>query len=289
MARVARALPNRRAGIFRLYVLVQNHNLGIRISSITRARFSPAFASLIVLGSFGGYLFPVLATSATAPDLGTTRTFGVVSSTFTNTDAATIVNGDVCFTTGPGTSFTLNGTQSVPCSAMVGLDQNSALANLNGQACTSLGAGVVTLDTVVVGNNLPGTIPPGCYSAGGALNIPPSATVTLSGSGVYIFRSVGSLGIGADSKVVVDNGACPSNVFWAPVAATTLGASAALVGNIFDAAGITFGHLAALSGRALAYGGTISADANTISVPLPITAAVDPESIFADGFESCSL
>jgi len=61
------------------------------------------------------------------------------------------------------------------------------------------------------------------------------------------------------------------------------------VGNIFDAAGITFGHLAALSGRALAYGGTISADANTISLPLPIGVAVNPDTIFADGFESCSL
>jgi hypothetical protein len=85
------------------------------------------------------------------------------------------------------------------------------------------------------------------------------------------------------------SGACPANVFWAPVAATTLGASATLVGNIFDAAGITFGHLAALSGRALAYGGTITADANTISVPSPFNAAATPDTIFADGFEGCGL
>jgi len=270
-------------------------NLGIRISRINRVRFSPAFASLAFLGALGTCCFPAVAgpvnvaADATAPDLGATSTFGVVSSTFTNTDAATTVNGDVCFTTGPGTSFTLNGTQTVPCSANVGLDQNSALANLNGQACTSLGAGVVTLDTVVVGANLPGTIPPGCYSTDGALNISPSATVTLSGAGVYIFRSVGSLGIGADSKVVVANGACPSSVFWAPVAATTLGANAALVGNIFDAAGITFGHLSELSGRALAYGGTITADANTISVPSSLNGAATLDNIFANGFESCSL
>jgi len=269
--------------------------LGILISSINRVRFSPAFASLVFLGAFGTYHFPAVAgpvlaaASATAPDLGTTSTFGVVSSTFTNTDAATVVNGDVCFTTGPGTSFTLNGTQTVPCSAMVGLDQASALANLNGQACTSLGAGVVNLDTVVVGANLPGTIPPGCYSSGGSLNISTSATVTLSGGGVYIFRTTGALGVGANSKVIVANGACPSSVFWAPVAATTLGANAALVGNIFDAAGITFGHLSALSGRALAYGGTITADANTISVPSSLNGAVNLDTIFANGFESCSL
>ena len=310
MACVTCSLPYIRAGILGLYSLVLTTNLGILISSINRVRFSPAFASLVFLGAFGTYHFPavagpvsdgadvvnsvefsnvLVAASATAPDLGTTSTFGVVSSTFTNTDAATIVNGDVCFTTGPGTSFTLNGTQTVPCSAMVGLDQASALANLNGQACTSLGAGVVNLDTVVVGGNLPGTIPPGCYSSGGSLNISTSATVTLSGGGVYIFRSTGALGIGADSKVILANGACPSNVFWAPVAATTLGANATLVGNVFDAAGITFGHLAALSGRALAYGGTVTADANTISVPSPFNVAANPDTVFADGFESCSL
>jgi hypothetical protein len=39
------------------------------------------------------------------------------------------------------------------------------------------------------------------------------------------------------------------------------------VGNILDAAGITIGHFANLSGRALAFGGTVTTDANTITVP----------------------
>jgi hypothetical protein len=209
------------------------------------------------------------ACAQTAPDLGTTTTFGVVASTFTNTNAATTVNGDACFTTGPATAYTLNGTQTVPCAAQVGLDQNSALATLNGEACTSLGAGVVTLDTVVVGLNPAGTIPPGCYSSGGAMNITTLATVTLSGNGVYVFKAGGPLGIGASSAVSVTNGAAAANVYWAPVAATTFGASATFVGTIIDAAGITFGHLASLNGRALVFGGTITADANTISLPPP--------------------
>jgi hypothetical protein len=39
------------------------------------------------------------------------------------------------------------------------------------------------------------------------------------------------------------------------------------VGNILDAAGITIGHFANLTGRALAFGGTVTTDANTITVP----------------------
>jgi hypothetical protein len=208
-----------------------------------------------------------VSVAATAPNLGTTSGFGVVSSTFTNTNAATTVNGNVCFTTGPATAYTLNGTQTVPCPAQVGADQAGALATLNGEACTSLGAGAVALDKVVVGTNTPGIIPPGCYSSGGAMNISTLATVTLKGSGVYIFRSGGPLGIGASSSVGLTGGACGGNVFWAPTAATTFGANATFVGTVIDAAGITFGHLAGLTGRALAFGGTVTADANTLTVP----------------------
>src|ERR1019366_4816006 len=78
---------------------------------------------------------------------------------------------------------------------------------------------------------------------------------------------------GANSTVILAGGACASDVFWAPVGATTLGPNAALsptptfVGSILDAAGISVGHFANLTGRALAFGGTVTTDANTISVP----------------------
>lgn len=216
------------------------------------------------------------ALAATAPNLGSTSSYGIVSSTFTNSNTApqTIVNGDVCFTTGPVTPpLTITGATATPCPPVTGVDQGLALANLNGQACTFLGAGAIALDSVVIGANPPGTIPPGCYFSGGAMNVTLSTTVTLSGAGVYIFRPGGALNTGANSSVVLAGGACASDVFWAPVGATTLGANAAqslvptFVGNILDAAGITLGHFAHLTGRALAFGGTVTADANTITVP----------------------
>jgi hypothetical protein len=216
------------------------------------------------------------AWAATAPNLGSTSPYGVVSSTFTNSNTApqTIVNGAVCFTTGPVTPpLTITGGTVTPCPPQTGLDQGFALANLLGQPCTSLGAGAVALDSIIIGSNPPGTIPPGCYSSGGAMNVTLSTTVTLNGAGVYVFRPGGALNTGANSRVVLAGGACASDVFWAPVGATTLGANAALsltptfVGNILDAAGITIGHFANLTGRALAFGGTVTTDANTITVP----------------------
>ena len=217
---------------------------------------------------------PMLA--ATAPNLGSTGTYGIVSSTFTNSNTApqTIVNGDVCYTTGPVTPpLTITGLTATPCPPITGTDQGLALANLNGQACTSLGAGAVALDSIVIGTNPPGTIPPGCYSSGGAMNVTVSTTVTLNGAGVYVFRPGGALNTAANSNIVLAGGACASDVFWAPGGSTTLGANAALsatptfVGNIIDAAGITVGHFANVTGRLLAFGGTVTTDANTITVP----------------------
>jgi hypothetical protein len=111
-------------------------------------------------------------------------------------------------------------------------------------------------------------IPPGCYFRAGAIDITANGLVTLSGNGVYIFRSTGgAVTTGANSQVVLAGGACAGNVFWAPVGATTLGATSSFVGSILDAAGINVGLNAALTGRALAFGGTVTTNASTITVP----------------------
>ena len=234
--------------------------------------------SLVASAEFAAFLLvSAPAFAAIAPSLGSTGPYGIVSSTFTNSNTApqTIINGKVCYTTPPVTPpLTITGgPPDTPCPPATGLDQNAAVAILNGQPCTSLGAGAVALDAVIVGANPPGTIPPGCYSSGGAMNVTLSTTVTLTGAGVYVFRPGGALDTGANSQVVLANGACASDVFWAPVGQTTLGANAALsltptfVGNILDAAGITIGHFANLTGRALAFQTTVTTDATTISVP----------------------
>lgn len=121
------------------------------------------------------------------------------------------------------------------------------------------------------------------------MNVTVSTTVTLDGAGVYIFRPGGALVTGANSQVILSNGACASDVYWAPVGATTIGANAALSptptfqGNILDAAGISIGHFANLTGRALAFGGTVTTDANTITVPtcaaIPPPIQVGPTSV----------
>ncbi len=222
-------------------------------------------AALFLLGAVG---HGGAALAQTAPPLGSTASFGVAASTFTNTNATTSVNGDVCFTTGPGTAYSLTGTQTVPCSTQVA-DQNAALSVLNGQACTPIGAAVAleAVDIDGVGPTPAGTFVPGCYSSTGSMTITTGTTVILNGSGVYVFRTAGGLSPANNATVSVMNGASAANVYWAPAAATTFGANAAFIGTVIDDAGITFGAGATLNGRALATGGTITMAGNAVTVP----------------------
>lgn len=231
--------------------------------------------ALSLLSSLGFIAFFLLAQTgavlaAVAPGLGTTSPYGIVSNTSTNANTApqTIINGKVCCTTCtvPRPLTITGGAEDTPCPPQTGLDQNTALGILNGQLCTNLGPGALNLNAVDIGGG-PGVFTPGCYYNGGAMNITAGTTVTLNGSGVYIFRPGGALTTEANTGFNMAGGSCESDVYWAPVGATTIGATSAFVGNIFDAAGISLGHFTSLTGRALDFQTTVTTDANTITVP----------------------
>ena len=203
------------------------------------------------------------AFAASAPDLGAANSFGILASTYTNTVAGTSITGDLGYTTGPavaptvsGSTYVANGTYS-----QAGLDQNSAISSANSQTCTSnLGTAI---DLSLVNN---GTYTPGVYCTTGATSIG-TGGITLSGNGVYIFNIASTLGTVDNSHIVLTNGAQTSNVFWVPTGATTLGANSNFTGTILDAAGVTIGSTVTMTGRVLAFGGTVTTDVDTIIVP----------------------
>jgi hypothetical protein len=229
-------------------------------------------SALLASVGFAAFLLvsaPALA--ATALNLNTATTFGIVAgSTFTNTAAGTTVNGDICYTTLPLVAATSPNPPVVPCTPQIKLtDLPNALADLNAQAlaatCTPIGA-AVDLSLIAIGGGTPGVFPPGCYKSTGAMSV--GSAITLSGNGVYIFKPNGALNT-ANGSIVNLAGACAGNVFWGPTA-TTLGANSIFVGSVLDDTSvITLGHLATWTGRALAFGvgGTVTTDANTITVP----------------------
>jgi hypothetical protein len=237
--------------------------MNVRMTSSSRAQ--PGSSSIRRAGIATLLCVSASAWAQVAPSLGSEAPFGVVSNTYTNTVAGTVINGNLCFTTGPAVSPTVTGTTG-PCPGAAGGDQAAATAVLTGQACTTIAG---PLESVIIGVNPPGTFPPGCYTSVGALGITANGIVTLNGNGVYVFRSTGGgITTGANSAIVLAGGGCAGNVFWTGVGATTLGGTSSFVGSILDAAGVTMGLGANLAGRALAFGGTVTTNGgNTITVP----------------------
>ncbi len=240
------------------------------------------FLFILVLALSG----PNAAFAATSPSLGVAATYGVLTGTFNYNIGLTTITGTaghpVLGVTGAfpggGASLALTGTTqtATPAYTAAGLAQGNALNNvvdgLNTQVCTPIGA-AVALDAVTIGANPPGTFPPGCYSTTGAMTITTGTTVTLKGPGTFIFRSAGggsTLLPAANSTVFLTPGTSACDVFWAPGAATTIGANSTFVGTIIDDAGITVGNNVTWTGRALAYAaalGNVKLDSDNITVP----------------------
>lgn len=244
-------------------------------------KFALAFSTVLIMLSLA---WSTTAFAATSPSLGTAATYAILANTFNyNVGLTTLIGtagqstlGYVGAFQGGGASLAVTGNTEVNNAArtQAGLDQNNALNNvvdgLNVQSCTSIGAIVdlASYDMDGAGPNPPGTFTPGCYSSTGAMNVGGGGTVTLSGSGTFIFRPAGALNTTANSIVQLAAGASECDVFWAPIEATTLGADSTFVGSVLDAAGITISNNVTWLGRALAYGGTVTADSDTVTVPV---------------------
>lgn len=226
-------------------------------------------ASVIYLGL--GFVGSTTALGATTPSLGAAATFGVLATTFTRNVGNTAITGDLGRTGGAAGSgtHTVTGTEYVAVNAtytQAGIDQGAALVNLNSQPCTfTFAPGAINLATDTTHGPI-GIYTPGVYCTGAASAASiGTAGITLSGAGTYIFKIDGALTSVDNSKVLLANGASSCNVFWAPTAATTLGANSTFVGTIIDDAGITMGNSSLLTGRALAFAETITTDTATIN------------------------
>lgn len=205
--------------------------------------------------------------AATSPGLGMADTFSILSSSYVNTATGTVINGDLGYTTGPVVAPTVNGTTHVVDNVynQAGIDQGTALTDLNNQPCTTtFSPGPIDLGSDVTHGPV-GSYTPGVYCIDGAASIGGGSTITLTGSGTYIFRMDGALTTSADSVVVLAGGASACDIWWTPTAATTLGANSTFAGTDIDSSGITIGSTVTWTGRALAFGGTVTTTTDTIN------------------------
>ena len=223
-------------------------------------------AKIIIAILIVGLLFVVFkALAATTPNFGDSSNYAVLSSTYTDTSAATTINGSVGFTTPPATAplgTHTNYGSGAPYS-LAGTDQASIVGNLNAQTCNFNFGSATDLSL------LSQPLTPGVYCITGAQSVGTGGITLLAGT--YVFRSTGALNTVANSTVSGGN-AC--DIFWTPVA-TTLGENSTFKGTVIDDAGITVGSTVVWTGRAFAFGGTITTDTDTITVPSCVNSIVD--------------
>ena len=190
------------------------------------------------------------STGLSAQSLGSAQSFAIVGgSAVTAAGTGTVITGDVGVS--PGTSIT-----GFPAGATVvapfATHANDPAALAAQSAVTSLYSTLAgTAAAVPLVMELGGTtVTPGAYSFGSTANIAAGTTLTLNGTGTYIFQVGSALTANVLSNVVLTNGASACSVFWQITSAATLN-GITFAGNVVAQAGITLGSGAQLTGRAL--------------------------------------
>jgi Ice-binding-like len=199
--------------------------------------------------------------------LGSAGSYVVLAgSTITNT-GATSLGGDVGIS--PGTSITglpagepAGGTIHAGdgAAAQAQADLTTAYEFLAGMACN------VTMSGVDLGGK---TLGPGvyCFSSGAQL----TGILTLDAQGdsaaAFVFQIASALTISDGSLVTLVNGAQGRHVWWQIGSSGTLGSSSQVLGNVLAHTSITLTTGASLVGRALAQGGGVTMDTNSIVRP----------------------
>jgi hypothetical protein len=123
------------------------------------------------------------------------------------------------------------------------------------QGCDKTYAGVTDL-------SLASPLGPGTYCADAFIL---TGNLTLSGSGVWIFKSASTLTTSSNSSVT---GGDPCNVWWRLVSSGTIGTGTTFIGNILALTDINLQTGASLNGRALAQTGQVTLDSNIITGPI---------------------
>jgi hypothetical protein len=238
--------------------LLRRYQQDQEVKNMRRSLMSFGLAALVVL------IWPATALAATDPGLRTAGNFAVLSGTpnITNT-GPTWISGEVgispgCAVTGfpPATS----GAQH-KCDA-VALTAKTDLTGAYTRAMNAPCPGTNNFTGVNLGGK---TLVPGVYCQTVAPTL--TGTLTLNGSGVYIFQIGSTLITGTGARVRLIGGAQPCEVFWQVSSSATLHVSTAFVGNIMALTSITMQTGATLEGRALARNGAVVLDTNRIIQP----------------------
>ncbi len=209
---------------------------------------------------------PITVFAATSPTLGTVGSYSVLGNTTVTNIGNTTMPGDLGISIGGAPTGFPPGLVGPPGTirnagdSLAAQNANTAAFGILDQGCDTTYAGSFK---DLVGLNLV----PGVYCAN-AFEL--SGTLTLSGTGVWIFKSASTLTTSGTATVV---GGDPCNVWWREVSSATLGTNTSLIGNVLASTSISLQTGASLNGRALAQTGAVTLDSNIFTGATCLTAS----------------
>lgn len=203
--------------------------------------------------------------AATSPTLNALNDYSVLGGQAVTCLGATTTTGAVGVSSGTSiTGFPTpctagGGTQNNNASAIAAQAENLATFAALDQTCDQ-SFGAVDLTTT-----FPSGVGPGVYCSTSSFSL--SGNLTLTGSGVHIFKTVSTL-ITSPGSSVTGGDAC--NVWWRVGSSATLDTTTSFKGNILALEGVNAMNTGAtLNGRFLAQdAGTVTLNGNTITAPI---------------------
>jgi hypothetical protein len=201
---------------------------------------------------------------AGTPNLGTSRTYGVLAATTTTAAGTSTVTGNLG--TYPGTAVT-----GYPPSTVSGVVNTANVAAQQAQATaqaafTAGNALTATAITAVLDGQ---TLTPGVYkeaSSTFSLAGSTSGTLILNGLGVYIFQASSTLitGAGGTPTITLTGGARAQDVYWLVGTSATInsGHGGTFVGNVIAGTSITVTTAGTVNGSLIALAGAVTLTGN---------------------------
>lgn len=203
------------------------------------------------------------AAAATAVDLGTADTFGVLAGSEVTNSGPSVIAGDLGVS--PGTAVS-----GFPPGTVLGTVHSANAAA--GQAQSDLkiaydaAAGQPTSETISA--DLAGrTLTTGVYTAATTMGLTGELTLDAEGdpTATFVFQVGSKLTTASGSDITLTNGAQACNVYWQVGSSATLGTGSTFVGTILALTSISATTGASIDGRLLARNGAVTLDSNQIS------------------------
>ena len=222
----------------------------------------PAIALSVVISALVLGAWPMAALAASQPRMGTAANFAVLAGSAITNTGPTVISGGLGLSPGTAVTGFPPGVATVKHKTdAVALGAKNALVT----AYNDLASWRPTRS--LTGQDLGGkTLTPGVYTFSSSAQL--TGTLTLSGNGIFIFRTGSTLTTASNSRVLVTNGANGCGVFWKVGSSATLGSGTQFKGTVIALTSITMVTGATiLPGRALARNGAVTLDSNRISMP----------------------